>query len=197
MKIATVLSLIVSISALSISLLNTPYHRITNTDISTFITVLAFCIGSYYALLAVRAYGHKKELEDLNLKISKISTRLEEQIVEYKTNFLEIERERQSEMIEFYDHQISLTYVNFSPMPMRQELEPIIEKRRSELFRQRSLMAFRSYHLDSFTRINRMKEITTYGYIDDKDFIQSCIDKEQCAEMKKVMIEYIVRLPQQ
>ena len=192
MKILSIISLLFSIVLLVFALYcKTPEGFGSYINIvGTLTTSIAFIVGSYFALLAVQAYGHIKDIDDLHNQIKLRSDSMLATLSEYKEEYINLESTRQQSILTFFDHQIALTFVNSFPLTMREELEPIISKRREELYRQRSLLAFDSAYLNEKTRLDRMREIINYGYENDSFYIQKCIQNE-CDLNMKVRMEVI------
>jgi len=142
-------------------------------QIGILITAIAFLVGTYFALLAVSAYSHIKDIEATKKTVEKESTDLTTRMEKLQGHFeivykdgLNIAQEMSNILDNFISHQIYVDDVN---LPQKQEdYEKYLLRRRTYLLRMRSRIALEYPYLNTLRRINLIREMLAFA--DSSDF---------------------------
>jgi len=186
---------IISLVALNIILLIIIFSTFSGrTDLNDFLSIIgtiitsfAFLIGCYFAVLAVSAYSHHREIEKIKsdvvieaLKIDNLKNRVSNTI----NDMIEL-------MIDFINEQIKKTYKR-RPGIIGRELENYQQIRRGELFRKRALAASQHPGLNHTRRENLMRELSTFGKRVDIAILKEIeADEKESEQIRKLANEII------
>ena|GEM_PF-2688591 len=202
------LAIVLSITSLIILLSN---RSIVLSDINTtmsligiFITALAFTTGAYFALLAVSAYAHVKDIEKIKKTIEEQCDTINNQLSEVRNKFSNmknvhkiISKNMITTLDDFLSHQIYID--KFIPTTIHtsiKDLKIYLSDRRCMLIRIRSRLALKFTYMERERRINLLRELAEVGELSDLPLLRAIIDnkyeEDEIRNMSKTVIYYIM-----
>lgn len=162
----------------------------------TIVTIIGFAVGCFFAVLAVEAYGHVKDIKGIKLSAEKASesaknslksiTEHENRIKENELKIQSMKRDICTEMDEFFNVHIGLC----ADVPYS-ATENII-RLRDNLYRRRSLQAIKNAGIINNNLLHsRILEMNQYGKQEDLDALENILSSGCAGEETRVLIEEV------
>lgn len=169
------LALVLAVGAIALQILGQHYVSI-NWDklfaiVGVVVTAVAFMVGTYFAVLAVNAYSHVREIHRVKESVADIEPTL--RILKDRTTT--VAGKMVGLMDEMYSRQIDLVRNSSRSGAVDRSL---LKKQINYMYRQRSRLAIDYEYLDTQRRVNLIRELWETGTVSDVERLERLLQRE-------------------
>ncbi len=193
-QIVTLIALLIAVLALYIVSITIGTEEISLDKVLAIVGVsisgIGFMVGTYFALLAVNAYSHVREIEHTRVEIENLTCEMRNEICKNTSLSKQLLTETVLRIEDFISAELNIAkYV--SVVQLNEEAKNKIEKRQNYLLRERAILALRNDCFPQARRENLIRELFVVGKNKDLELIESVLQSPKENENIKRILKKV------